>query len=280
MTKMRSDQFGEELPVWHLRVAYHGGNYCGWQVQVRDRTVQEELQKRLRKLFREDDLKIYATSRTDTGVHALDQNVSFTPSPAATLKKTPERLRFLLNRWLPSDIRVMSVDLKPSGFHARYSAAAKAYTYVLECGDCHSPFSAPFAWQIGTGLNPDRLREAAAALVGRHDFAGFSANPRRPLDSTVREIYRFEVIIRGARIYLSVAGSGFLYKMMRSLAGYLVEAARDEDWRPDEVGRILESGRRTARVKTAPPQGLFLARVFFDPGEWRNYQPLLPPFSV
>lgn len=265
--------------VWHLRIAYHGGSYYGWQIQPGHRTVQEELLFRLRKLFRNDKLKIAATSRTDTGVHALDQNVSFSLPSTHSPTTSPDRLRRLLNRWLPPDIRVVAAGFQSPGFHARYSALAKAYVYVLENGDNHSPFSAPFAWQQNADLDLASMRIAASGLLGKHDFAGFSANPRRRLDTTVREIYRFDVFSEGRRVYLHVVGDGFLYKMVRSIAGYLVEIGQDCRWKPEDCRRILSEGERTAKVKTAPPQGLFLARVFFNPREWRNYQPVLPPFS-
>ena len=266
--------------VWHLRLSYHGGGYSGWQIQPRGRTVQAELRERLRKLFHDESLEIQATSRTDAGVHALDQNISFVEPVSERPKKTPDRLRFLLNRWLPPEIRVTQAGMQPANFHARYSALAKAYTYVIENADSPSPFSAAFAWQFSARPDLSRMRAAANLLVGEHDFAGFSANPRRELESTVRTIHRFEVLAEGARIYLNVIGNGFLYKMVRGMAGYLAEAGLDTEWSPAECRAILAAGKRTAKVKTAPPHGLFLARVFFAPGEWLEYRPLLPPFAL
>lgn len=266
--------------VWHLRLAYHGGAYCGWQIQPGQPTVQEELQRRLRKLFRDDTINVHATSRTDTGVHALDQNTSFKAVSFCRPPHTPVRLQRLLNRWLPADIRVTEAGLEAPDFHARYSAVAKAYTYVFELGEIHSPFSASYSWQIDTELDVEKMRRVARMLAGKHDFSGFSANPRRPMESKVREIYRCEIIEANNRLYLNVIGNGFLYKMVRSLAGFLAEAGRGQKCRPEDCQKILAAGSRPPTVKTAPPQGLFLARVFYDQQQWLDYRPVLPPFSV
>lgn len=263
--------------VWHLRLAYQGGAYYGWQIQPDANTVQAELLLRLRRLFRQDDLKINASSRTDAGVHARDQNVSFLPAWLPT-GMTPKRLRTLLNRWLPSDIQVTASSMEPSGFHARHSARAKAYTYVLRDGEDKSPFAAPFSWQHSAVLDRGRMREAADVLTGRHDFAPFSANPRREVESTIREIYRFEIISNQSWIYLNIIADGFLYKMARSLAGYLVDVGRASGWSSTETVNILADGRRLSKIRTAPPQGLFLGRVFYEAGQWDQYQPVLPPF--
>ena len=212
--------------IWHLTIAYNGANYAGWQIQSVERTVQGEIQRRLCRLFRDDELTVAGTSRTDAGVHALDQHLSFIPANNAGM--VPERLREIMNRWLPADIRVRDASIEHGDFHARYSSTAKAYVYAVHNGSCCSPFAAPFMWDMGYELDIGRMRAAAAHLVGTHDFAALSAKPKREVPSTIRTIHRLEVIHEPPHFYFIVIGDSFLYKMVRTLAGYLVlEAGRN-----------------------------------------------------
>ena len=266
----------DAVPIWHLAIAYDGTRYHGWQIQPEVPTVQGELQKRLRILFRDDALQTAGTSRTDAGVHALDQHVSFVPGQACT--PCLADIRHTLNRWLPPDIRVLSVDLRSPQFHARHSAVAKAYTYAVHVGDLCSPFDVRCVWHCRYPLELDALRAAAARLAGTHDFAAFGANSGRDDEQTVKTLHRVEIVERPPYLYLVVVGDSFLYKMVRSLAGYLVGVAgRKPDWKPAELDALLAGGPRPSEVATAPPQGLFLAKVFFQPDEWVGYAPVLPP---
>ncbi len=265
--------------VWHLTIAYNGTNYAGWQIQPGARTVQGALQDRLRRLLHQENLVVAGTSRTDAGVHALDQHATFTIEGRDGT--TPEQLQERLNRWLPGDIRILAVQRAPADFHARYSARGKAYTYAVNTSLLHSPFDLHFVWNIRRSLNLDNMHKAAAELVGRHDFRAFSANPRRTLESTVRNLWRLDIQAQGAYLYFTVIGDGFLYKMVRSVVGYIVkEAGLRRNWQAAEVGRILASRERPACVNTAPAQGLFLDRVFFQDNEWLEYQPQFPPFLM
>ena len=267
------------MRTWHITVAYNGGAYRGWQIQPDAVTVQGEIQKRLRHLFRYHELKLHGTSRTDAGVHALDQHATFrAPQPA---DMPPDRVHGLLNRWLPRDIRVQYVELAPEGFHARHNAQAKAYTYVLRPGDDCSPFELPYLWACPYELNTTVMKRTAAALVGTHDFTAFSASSGLDeRDTGVRTLYALDVMRRGQYVFLSFIGNSFLYKMVRSLAGYFALRVGQCDTPPtEEVTAMLQDGTRPSWLQTAPPQGLFLARVFFQAGEWEHYGPLLPPFA-
>lgn len=266
------------LPVWHLTVAYNGGAYAGWQVQPDAKTIQDELLGRLRRIFQDPALRITGTSRTDAGVHALDQRVSFAAAPHHSL--TTESLRYKLNHWLPPDIRVVAVSTAPPGFHARYSACAKAYTYVIENSHTPTPFHHSLAWQYPAALNIERMRTASRIFEGTHDFASFAANPRRAIDSTVRTIHKLEVIDRPPYVFISVIGDSFLYKMVRTVVGCLVlQAGRQPDWTPAALRDMLGARQRSSRTTTAPAAGLFLAKVFFQDTEWTTYRPVLPPFA-
>jgi len=273
---------GEAAPVasehWHLVLAYQGSLWHGWQKQPGVRTVQGELESRLRSIFSDTEIRTCGTSRTDAGVHALEQHVSF--STAGNHGLTPAELRQRLDRWLPPDIRVIAAEHADPSFHARHSASAKAYTYTV-CVSAHSlPFITPFVWRCGRALHAERMREAARHLTGTMDFAAFAVNPRRSEESTVCTVHRLEIHAVGDLLFLNVIGNRFLYKMVRSIVGYLVlHAGADPAWRPDELKTLLSSGARNPQVQTAPAEGLFLAKVFFEEKAWHEYVPHLPPFA-
>lgn len=265
------------LPVWHGTVAYDGTIYHGWQIQTEATTVQGEITSRLRRLFAIDDLRIAGTSRTDSGVHALDQHFSF--PDLAPGRFTAERLAFLLRRWLPEQILLKELRLEAPEFHARHSACGKAYTYVVCCRPRVSPFQIPYVWHVDRELNLDSIRSAAEILVGTHDFSSLAA-AREEAENPVRTIHRLEIVADGPYLYFNVVGNSFLYKMVRSIAGYLVlNVGRDARWTPQATVGMLAAAQRNAQVQTAPPQGLFLAKVFFDAEAWRSYTPILPPFA-
>jgi tRNA pseudouridine38-40 synthase len=167
-----------------------------------------------------------------------------------------------LNALLPPDIRVLGVRRAGSDFHARRSAVGKEYRYFIWNADVCPPWLRRYRTLVTRPLDIASMREAAAALEGRHDFAAFTANPNRVVESTVRELYALRVTRRGREITIRAHGEGFLYKMVRSLAGFLIRVG-EGGAPPDEARRILESRTRTARVPTAPPEGLFLWKVFY-----------------
>ena len=263
---------------WHLTVAYDGAAYHGWQVQPQCVTVQAELESRLRLLFRDPQLRVAATSRTDAGVHALDQHVSFScPTPPGL---DPPSVRRTLNRWLPDDIRIMAVEQAADGFHARHDSWGKTYTYVIVTGDVCDPFRARFVWRHPRPLDIAAMREAAGVLVGKHDFASFGVNPKRELETTVQELLALDIRACGSTVALHVTGRSFLYKMVRSIVGFLAKTGRGE-WAANRARTVLrERDRASLRADTAPAQGLFLARVFFSEDEWHCYEPGLPSFVV
>ncbi len=265
-----------DVPNWHLTIAYDGSNYRGWQIQPNAPTVQAEVQTRIRRLFRAPELRLAATSRTDAGVHALDQHVSF--AARAPGQSTPSHIRTVLNRWLPEDITVLDVTHAPPDFHARHSACGKTYVYVLNAAEkCH-PLFARFLWHYSRALDVAAMQAAAELLVGEHDFASFAVNPRREVASTVRTLHRVEVAAVDGLVTVCVTGNSFLYKMVRSIVGFLVRVGRGAS-KPGDVAAVLNARNRCAAAESAPGKGLFLARVFFEENAWQNYQPPLPPFA-
>ncbi len=265
-----------DITRWHLTLAYSGSAYKGWQVQPNRQTIQGELLKRLRLMLRNPELKIYGSSRTDAGVHALDQQVSFeTEMPEAF---TPEDLMGRLNRWLPEDILVRSARICDQPFNARYDNCGKAYTYCIAPGQKINPLFANYVWKTPHQLDLAAMRQAAALLQGEHDFASFAVNPGRVIESTVRNLRRLEVIdTPDGMVYIVAVGDSFLYKMVRSLAGYLVHVGYGYA-KPEDASRVLAGKNRSLAADSAPPQGLFLAKVFFNPDDWQSYVPTLPPF--
>lgn len=243
---------------YKLLLAYDGTCYAGWQVQPHDRTVQQLLQEGLASLS-EKDVIVHGSGRTDAGVHATGQVAHVD----LVRDWEPIALRRAMNARLPDDIRVLGVESVAPCFHARKSAVGKQYSYRI----CQEPVMMPhmrlYAAHSHRPLDTDAMSEALAHLVGKHDFAAFSANPDRFVETTVRTIFGGSVRVHNSHLQISVLGDGFLYKMVRSIAGWLIRVGR-RDVLPADTIAILASGQRTADVPTAPPQGLFLQTVFYE----------------
>ena len=244
---------------YKIKVSYDGTNYAGWQVQPKHRTVQGELERLLTQMTGDrKKIRVESSGRTDAGVHARAQVAHFDLDKAVD----SDYFRNGLNAQLDRDIRVLTFEKVPSDFHARFSAVGKEYRYFIYNGRIMPPTKRLYALQESRSLDVDRMRIAAALLTGEHDFAPFSANPNREIDGTVRTIHAFHIRRHGAHVTLEVQGNGFLYKMVRSLAGFLLRVGIG-DLEPEAVHDILDHGRRTAVVPTAQPQGLFLWKVFY-----------------
>jgi tRNA pseudouridine38-40 synthase len=243
---------------YKIKVSYDGTNYSGWQVQPHHRTVQGEIERLLSEMTEQKHVRVESSGRTDTGVHARAQVAHFD-------LKTPVDPTYFqrgLNAQLDRDIRIQTLEQVPSDFHARFSAVGKEYRYFIYNGLVVPPIKRLYRLQEGRPLDVERMRAAAALLVGEHDFAPFAANRKVPIKDTVRTIHSFYVRKHGADITLEVQGNGFLYKMVRGLAGFLIHVGMGR-LEPEAALEILASGQRTAVVQTARPQGLFLWKVFY-----------------
>lgn len=237
---------------YRLDIAYDGTGYAGWQVQPNGVTVQAKVEEALGTLTGAV-VKVHGSGRTDQGVHARRQ-VAHTD---LATRLSPMGLRKALNALLPDDIRVRRVQAAVPGFHARKSVVSKEYRYFIWNGEVLPPPLRHFRTHVRTGLDVAAMRAAASRLVGRHDFAAFTANPNRAVETTVRRLWALEVRKRGHEIVIVARGEGFLYKMVRSLAGWLIRVGEGAV-PPSRTPDVLSSRVRTARVPTAPPQGLFL----------------------
>ena len=242
------------MPTYRAVVEYDGTNFCGLQFQPDLRTVAGELERVLSALFAEP-LKISAAGRTDAGVHASGQVVSFRSERAFPA----ERLALALNGNLPHDISVRAAAVVPDGFSARFDAAARTYEYRIINRPMPSALDRRFAHHVHRPLDVELARTAAAGLLGEHDFVALcGVLPAR--GGTVRQIHSIDIDRAGDRIVLRITGGGFLHRMVRISVGTLVEIATGRR-PPDDIPAILASRERKRAGYTAPAAGLALVGV-------------------
>ena len=263
------------IPVkrYLLEIAYDGGNYSGWQIQPHCLAVQQVIQEHLTKMYDKQPIHLIGSSRTDAGVHAQNFAASFLAPEQPAIPK--ERLFKALNRRLPKDIKIHTITEVPLEFHARYDTCGKAYTYVLNLGE-DSPFVGRYAWKPWRQMDVELIKLAAARLVGTHDYSSFVVE-RKEIEDAVRTIYRIDVQTIGNFCCITFVGNGFLYKMIRCLMGTL-EAAGSGKLSPDAVSRILQAKDRSCAPETAPPNGLFLMKVFYNEADRENFRLTGLPF--
>ena len=240
---------------YRFTIAYDGTAYAGWQRQPNGISVQQLLEEALAKIVGAP-VRVHGSGRTDAGVHARAQVAHAT----FTTRHAPAILLRALNATLPHDISVTGVRRVPAKFHARFSAKGKEYRYQIDTGAVPDIFLRRYAWQHPRPLDVPAMRRAAKLILGRHDFTALSANPMREIDSAVRTITKLTITQRGQLVTIAVAANGFLYKMVRSIAGALVKAGEGK-LTVAQLRELLAGKRRTALVETAPARGLFLWRV-------------------
>lgn len=265
-----------------LTLEYDGADFKGWQVQsgvpagevepAAARTVQGVVERALRTVAGQS-IRIAGASRTDAGVHALGQVASFLLPDEVPL--SPSQLCLALNSNLDRDVSVRQAEEAPLDFHARHDAKGKVYSYSLISGPCRSAVWRRTHWQVRFALQIELMRRAAAALLGVHDFTSFATRLAETQETraeggeapveTVREIRRLELLADPdypARMVMRIEGSGFLYLMVRTIAGSLVEVGRG--YRPPEwMAAALAAKDRRAAGPTAPAHGLCLERVLY-----------------
>jgi tRNA pseudouridine38-40 synthase len=244
-----------------LIVSYAGGGFAGFQRQPRSRTVQACLEQALGRLAGQP-VVLRAAGRTDAGVHAAGQVVDFWLPER--LRIPTERLPLALAGGLPADIGVALAVEVPPGFHARYSAVAKRYRYLLWRAPAVSPFWRPYALHHPHPLDVERMRQAAAALPGRRDLGCF-AGAARPTPDRVRTVYGCLVWEQGPWLGIEVEADGFLYRTVRAIAGTLLEVGRGA-MTVETFRQVLASGRREEAGPSLPPHGLCLLWVRYPPG--------------
>ncbi len=277
------------MPRFKLTIEYAGTRYSGWQKQKNARTVQGEIERAVGELTRDKTFEFYGSGRTDAGVHALRQVAHLDirkPLPAETIRRG-------INDGLPADIHILAVDTVPHRFHARHSAVARSYLYQVSRR--RSAFAKPFVWWVREPLDVARMTVAARRLTGMHDFQAFSDDDPEEKSTEVM-VEEVTVAEDGDLILIRVAGSHFIWKMVRRMVGVLVEIAKG-GMAVEEIDALLTitdepkgssprqgssprsaTSRSTPAELTAPSSGLFLERVFYE-GDGRQW-PLRPAVPV
>lgn len=254
----------ERTPVVALVVAYDGGPFAGWQLQPGRPTVQGTLEAALSAIHGapREAVALVGAGRTDAGVHALGQVATYRPP---NRRELPELLHALAGL-LPDSVRVLGARRLPPSFHACRSATGKLYRYRIVNRRIALPFESPWAWLVRPPLDVGAMRAAARSLVGRHDFSAF-ASAGGQQETSIRTLGRLELVDRpGGVLDLVAEADGFLYRMVRNLAGFLVDVGLGRR-RADEAGEVLASRDRRCAGGTAPAQGLCLVRVDYG-SDW------------
>ncbi|MDO4518224.1 MAG: tRNA pseudouridine(38-40) synthase TruA [Bacillota bacterium] len=274
-----------------LTIAYDGSSFHGWQRQPNQRTVQGHLETVMSGLFKREIL-LSGTSRTDAGVHALDQKATFRTDIAIPIEKLPQVINNALcaregretgrGAFAKAPISIISAEEMPSDFHPRFDSKGKKYIYRIKddsfCTEKNGVeplplvFERNYVYNVRGFLDVEAMNEAASYLVGTQDFKSFEASGGNPRETTVRTIYEAEVVSDGSTselsglmnssIELRVRGDGFLYNMVRIITGTLVEIGTGK-LKPEDMKTIIEATDRTKAGHTAPPNGLYLARVYY-----------------
>lgn len=242
-------------------VAYDGTNFAGYQFQPGHvRTVQSEIDKALVKIHKDKRIHSVASGRTDAGVHANGQVIHFdTP-----LTLEVDRWRMALNVLLPKDIRIVEVEYADENFHARYSATGKTYTFKWSYAEVHSPFERNYSVHLEK-WRPDveKMREATKYFIGTHDFTSFCSS-KTATSNRVRTVRELTLVEKDDELIMTIEGDGFLYNMVRTIAGMLLAVGKG--WHePEDVKEILALKDRQAANKTAPAHGLYLENVTYEP---------------
>lgn len=245
-----------------VTLAYDGTHYAGYQSQPNARTVQQMVDKALQIMHKDDQLISYASGRTDAGVHANGQVIHF-DTPLAI---EPFKWIRALNVLLPLDIRVVDVDYVDQDFHARYSATGKTYCYKWSMEEVQSPFERNYYVHLGwLKPNIDQMQAAVQHLIGKHDFTSFCST-KANTKTKVRTIRRLTIEQEGHHLIMTIEGDGFLYNMVRTIAGMLLSVGIGKH-KPEDIKTILEMKNRQKAGKTAAAHGLYLEAVTYEPVE-------------
>jgi len=240
-----------------LKISYHGKYFSGWQRQKELKTVESEIENALSKILNEN-VNIFGSGRTDSGVHAIEQIANF-----KTEKKIPlNAFLYGLNSILVSGIRIQDVEEVDLNFHSRKSAKKKTYKYQIYNSNVSSPLYDDFYSWVKYPLNFQKMKEASKYFLGEHDFLSFAAS-KNSTKTTIRTIYDIDFQKNDKIIIFRITGNGFLMKMVRNIMGTLIEVGLGK-YEPNIIPIILEKKDRKEAGKTASASGLFLEKVYYE----------------
>jgi tRNA pseudouridine38-40 synthase len=240
-----------------ITFAYDATNYHGYQKQPGLKTVEQAIEEALTSINNNHKIVIHASSRTDRGVHALNQKAHFDLNVDITCYK----LKCAINSKVSNDIHVNSVQEVDKNFHARYDAIKKQYLYIINTGE-YNPIERNYVYQYNRELNIDKMREAITHFEGEHDFTSFVCTEDLKKDN-VRTIFEASITTKEQKIYFSFVGTGFLKYQIRNMVGTLIEVGNGKR-KPTDIDKILVSKDRRKAGKTAKPEGLSLKDVWYE----------------
>lgn len=240
-----------------LTIEYDGKDFNGWQKQPNKLNIQGEIERAIEEITGEK-VDLIASGRTDAGVHALAQMANFKTNSNLPVEKYP----IALNTKLKKSIRIQKAEEVEEDFHSRYHCKQKTYRYVINNSEQGSSIYRNLEYFVPNKLNVEKMQEAVKYFEGEHDFKAFKASGTSS-KSSVRIIYKAKVEKQGDRIIIELTGNGFLYNMVRIIAGTLVDVGLGKI-ESDEIPEIIENGERSRAGKTLPPQGLYLVKVEYQ----------------
>lgn len=240
-----------------LTIEYDGKDFNGWQKQPNKLNIQGEIERAIKDITGEE-VDLIASGRTDAGVHALGQVANFKTDSNIPVEKTP----IALNTKLKRSIRILVAEEVDERFHSRYNCKKKTYRYVINNSANGTAIYRNLEYNFSQKLNVDKMNEAVKYFIGEHDFKGFKASGTSS-KSSVRTIYDAKVYKNGDRVNIELTGNGFLYNMVRIIAGTLIEVGIEKIL-PEQITDIINSKERTKAGKTLPPNGLYLVKVEYE----------------
>lgn len=239
-----------------LTIEYEGTNYSGWQIQENAITIQEKIEEALEKLIG-DKVKLIGSGRTDGRVHALGQVANF-----LTNSNIPgDRYKYALKQLLPEDITIIDSEEVDINFHARFDAIKKRYKYLIYNGEMPRALYRNFSYHVPYDIDIKKMIEASKYFYGTHDFAAFMAT-NSDVNTTVRTIYNISIVKKEDLIEITIEGNSFLRNMVRIIVGTLLFVGLGKIEVAD-IPQIIKEGKREKAGPTAPPQGLYLEKVFY-----------------
>lgn len=241
-----------------LSISYDGTNYKGWQRQTNFVSIQEEIEKAISKIYNKD-IKILGASRTDAGVHALDQKATFVIDKSHI---PPDKIYILINKILPKDIRIKSSELVPDNFHPMVHVSKKTYKFSIYNGDFENPLYRNISLFVKDKLDVDKMNQGAKEFIGTYDFVAFCKNAKDK-ENTIRTIYDSYCYKENDFIHFVVTGNGFLHNMVRTIMATLIDVGNDKI-EVSDLKKIILSKKREFSSKTADGSGLCLTKIYID----------------